>query len=187
MCTPVQQRLVPATHGNLPNYVEPKLFSWVKTGTVWDFLHPFVLCMITYWAPLEMALISLNIISPYKRGGILCLHLKSEKDLTPIVPKYELLPILKHVHCALCNWTRNKAEKVTWKPLWLWKTCWTRRIMPSTPTDEGARLISFSFNSHQRHLKPHLCHDLYADWSPWTASQKFGTHTSASCLGVPYP
>jgi hypothetical protein len=26
MCTPLQQRLVPA-HGNLPNYVEPKLFS----------------------------------------------------------------------------------------------------------------------------------------------------------------
>ncbi len=29
MCTPLQQRLVPATV-TCPNYVEPKLFSWVK-------------------------------------------------------------------------------------------------------------------------------------------------------------
>jgi len=40
-------------HGNLPNYAEPKPFFWVNRYTL-DFLHLFLLCRITYWAPLEM-------------------------------------------------------------------------------------------------------------------------------------
>jgi hypothetical protein len=41
------------SHGNVINYAEPKPLSWVNLHML-DFLHPFLLCRITYWPPLEM-------------------------------------------------------------------------------------------------------------------------------------
>jgi len=44
------------SHGNVRNYAEPKRFSWVNRHIL-DFLHRFLLCRITHWAPLEMLLV----------------------------------------------------------------------------------------------------------------------------------
>ncbi len=43
------------------NYAEPKPFPEPNRHTL-DFLHPILLCRITYWAPLEMLLLCIRII-----------------------------------------------------------------------------------------------------------------------------
>jgi hypothetical protein len=59
--------LVPATTAKLRDYVEPKNYSRELNRHVLTFLHPILLCRMTYWALLEMLLSTKYLVT--QKGG----------------------------------------------------------------------------------------------------------------------